>query len=204
MRNRIKVVVFDLGNVLIPFDYNRIIESMNNIDAGLGDRFAKKYYENYHIHREYEKWELSDNEFLIILNEWSENKIDEENLKRIYADLFVENKETTALLPILKEKYKLVLLSNTNFIHQKYGWEKYDFLKHFDKLILSHEVGAIKPEERIYRAVEAFTNESSESHVFIDDIAEYVEGAKKCGWDGIHFKSHKQLVRNLQQRGVLS
>lgn len=202
MENKIRVVVFDLGNVLIPFDYNRLIESMNKIDDGLGDRFAKKYYDNYHVHRQYEKWELSDDEFIKIMTEWTENKIPEEKLKNIYADLFVENIDTTALLPILKKNYKLVLLSNTNFIHQKYGWEKYNFLKHFDKLILSHEVGAIKPEEKIYRAVEAFTNEPSASHIFIDDIAEYVEGAKKCGWDGIQFKSHNQLVDDFKVRGI--
>jgi len=203
MENNIKVIVFDLGNVLIPFDYNILIEAMNKIDDGLGNRFAKKYYDNYHVHREYEKWELSDTEFLKIMMEWSENKISEENLKHIYSDLFVENKDTTPLLPILKENYKLVLLSNTNFIHQKYGWEKYDFLKHFDKLVLSHEVGAIKPEEKIYKAVEAFTNEPSECHFFIDDIAEYVEGAKKCGWEGVQFISHYKLVNALRERKIL-
>jgi len=78
------------------------------------------------------------------------------------------------------------------------GWEKYNFLEHFDKLILSHEVGAIKPEEKIYRAVEEFTNEPSEKHIFIDDIAEYVEGAKKLGWKGIQFKSHEQLTEDLK------
>jgi len=202
MENNIKVIVFDLGNVLIPFDYNRLIKSMNKIDDGLGDRFSKKYYDNYHVHRQYEAWELSNKEFLEIITEWTEHKIDEENLKHIYADLFVENQETTALLPILKENYKLVLLSNTNFIHQKYGWEKYEFLKHFDKLILSHEIGAIKPEEKIYRAVEAFTKEPSANHIFIDDIAEYVEGAKKCGWDGVQFQSHDQLVDDLRARGI--
>jgi len=146
---------------------------------------------------------LSNDEFIKIMTEWTENKIPEEKLKHIYADLFVENIDTTALLPILKQNYKLVLLSNTNFIHQKYGWEKYNFLKHFDKLILSHEVGAIKPEEKIYRAVENFTKETSASHIFIDDIAEYVKGAKKCGWDGIQFKSHNQLVEELNVRGIL-
>ncbi len=203
MTNKIKVVVFDLGNVLIPFDYGRILKAMNDIDAGLGDRFIKKYYDNYHVHREYETWELSNSEFIKILLNWTENKVAEEKLKNIYADLFVENVDTTALLPILKQNYKLVLLSNTNFIHQKYGWEKYEFLKHFDKLILSHEVGAIKPDEKIYRAVEAFTNEPSKSHVFIDDIAEYIEGAKKCGWSGIQFKSHRQLVNDLKTVGIL-
>ncbi len=203
MINKIKVIVFDLGNVLIPFDYGRILKAMNDIDTGLGDRFIKKYYDNYHVHREYETWKLSDSEFIKILVDWAENKIDEEKLKNIYADLFVENVDTTALLPMLRQNYKLVLLSNTNFIHQKYGWAKYEFLKHFDKLILSHEVGAIKPEEKIYRAVETFTNEPSESHVFIDDIAEYIEGAKKCGWSGIQFKSHTQLVDDLKTVGII-
>jgi putative hydrolase of the HAD superfamily len=202
MESKIKVIVFDLGNVLIPFDYNRLIDAMNNIDPGLGNRFAKNYYDNYHVHRKYERWELSNSEFIKILTEWSENKIPEKKLKHIYSDLFVENKETTELLPLLKKNYRLVLLSNTNFIHQKYGWEKYDFLKYFDKLILSHEVGAIKPEEKIYRAVENFTNETSESHIFIDDIAEYVEGAKKCGWDGVQFISAEKLKEDFKLLGV--
>ena len=46
MKSKIKVIVFDLGNVLIPFDYNILIEAMNKIDEGLGNRFAKKYYDN--------------------------------------------------------------------------------------------------------------------------------------------------------------
>lgn len=198
MENKISVIVFDLGNVLIPFDYNRLVEKMNAIDAGLGNRFGKRYYDNYDVHRKYERWLINDDEFIKIMMDWTEHKISEEDFKFIYSDLFTENKATTSILPKLKQNYKLVLLSNTNYIHQKYGWEKYNFLKHFDKLILSHEVGAIKPEEKIYRAVEEFTNEPSEKHIFIDDIAEYVEGAKKLGWKGIQFKSHEQLTEDLK------
>lgn len=198
MNSDIKVVVFDLGNVLIPFDYNRIVTAINNIEMGLGDKFVKRYYDNYEVHRQYEKWEMTDSEFIKILMEWSEFRIPEEKLKFIYADLFELNEETISLLPKLKKYYKLVLLSNTNFIHQKYGWGKYKFLKYFDKLILSHEVGATKPEERIYRAVEEFTKEKSACHVFIDDIQEYVDGAKKYGWNGFQYTSYKTLLSDLQ------
>ncbi len=203
MEKEITVIVFDLGNVLIPFDYNRIISKLNSIDQGLGDRFSERYYDNYEVHRKYERWSLSDAEFLSIMMEWTEQKISEDDFKIIYSDLFTENKKTTALLPILKKKYKLVLLSNTNFIHQKYGWEKYDFLKHFDKLILSHEIGAIKPEEKIYRAVEDFTKERSENHIFIDDIKEYVEGAKNLGWSGIQFLNNDQLLNDFKMYNIL-
>jgi len=201
--NKIKVIVFDLGNVLIHFDYGRIKAALNNIDFGLGDRFIKKYYDNYHIHQKFEKWELTNNEFVEIMLDWCENKIDSETFMQIYADLFTEKTEITALLPKLKEKYLLILLSNTNFIHQKYGWEKYDFLKYFDKLVLSHEVGAIKPEEKIYKAVEEYTNELPENHLFIDDITEYVDGAKSLGWMGMELDSNNKLIADLRFYNIL-
>lgn len=200
----IKVIVFDLGNVLIPFDYNRILDKLNAIDEGLGERFYNVYKDNYHIHRKYERWELNEDEFLKIMLDWCEHKVSKEEFCHIYSDLFTVNEQTTSLLPSLKNRYKLVLLSNTNYIHQKYGWEQYDFLKHFDKLILSHEVGAVKPEAKIYKSVENFTGELPESHIFIDDIAEYVQGAKNMGWDAVQFKNHEQLLVDLKNRNILS
>ena len=72
----------------------------------------------------------------------------------------------------------------------------------FDKLFLSYEIGAAKPEEAIYRAVETYTRKPSSEHLFIDDIKEYVEGAKACGWDAIQFKGYENLVKELDKRGV--
>ena len=76
-------------------------------------------------------------------------------------------------------------------------------LKYFEKLILSHEVGACKPEEKIYRAVEEYTKLPSAEHIFIDDIFEYAEGAKKLGWDAIQFKSYEQLINELKIREII-
>ena len=197
------VIVFDLGNVLIPFDYSISVKRLNEIEIGLGEKFYEKYKNNYHIHRQFETWELSTNEFLNIMMEWTNFKVSEEGFCKIYSEVFTVNNNVAALLPQLKKKYKLVLLSNTNYIHQKYGWEEYEFLKHFDKLILSHEIGAVKPQEKIYKAVEAFTQLPPQEHIFIDDIAEYAEGARKCGWDGIVFTGYDNLCKELQKRNIL-
>lgn len=199
----IKIIVFDLGNVLIPFDYSRVITSLNNTESGLGDRFYKRYKTEYNVHREYEKWALTNEEFLKIMMQWTENKITEEQFCHIYADLFSTNDDVIALLPELKKNYKLVLLSNTNFIHQKYGWEKYEFLKYFDKLVLSHEAGAYKPEEKIYRTVEKFTGEPSSAHLFIDDVKEYCDGAEKLGWKSINFINYNDLVLKLRALDIV-
>jgi putative hydrolase of the HAD superfamily len=199
----IKAVVFDLGNVLIPFDYSVMIKKLNNLSGGLGDKYYEKYLSNYHVHKEFEKWQLSNDEFISINLEWLENKVSADEFCHLYSDIFTENRQTTSLLSLIKKKYKLFLLSNTNYIHQKYGWEKYEFLKWFDGLILSHETGATKPEEKIYRAVEKLSAEKSESHLFIDDVKEYVDGAVNIGWNAVQFINHEKLMNDLKSFGIL-
>lgn len=197
------VIVFDLGNVLIPFDYTKPIEYFNNLKPGMGDRFSQLYKDNYHIHRSFEKGELTQSQYLTQMIEWLEGKVTGEEFCKIFSDIFTLNNDVINLLPKLKEHYTLCLLSNTNEIHQEYGYQHHQFLNYFDKLFLSHEVGAIKPEEKIYRAVESFTGKPSGEHLFIDDIHEYVEGARSCGWDGIQFKSYEDLLTELNSRKIL-
>jgi len=104
----------------------------------------------------------------------------------------------------LKKDYRLFLLSNTNSIHQEYGWKKYEFLKYFDKLILSHEVKSLKPEEKIYREVEKASGLPSSNHFYIDDIQEYVNAAKKIGWDAVQFVDYEKLINDLELRNIIN
>lgn len=197
------VIVFDLGMVLIPFDYEIAKNRLNKIEEKLGDNFLRFYKSNYELHRNFERGDISEDEFLFpILNSLG-NKIDKKTFCDIFSKIFTVNEDVTELLPELKKNYKLVLLSNTNSIHYEYGYKNYYFLKHFDKLILSHEARAVKPEEKIYRTVEAFTNKPSNEHFFIDDIEEYVNGAKRCGWNGTQFFNYKKLVGDLKIEGIL-
>ena len=132
-----------------------------------------------------------------------DHTIDEETFCKYWSDIFSFNDDVIALLPILKKKYKLYLISNTNSIHKKYGYQNYEFLKLFDKLILSHEVKFIKPEKEIYLEVQKVSGFPSEEHIFVDDILEYVDAAKSLGWDGIQFLGYDDLVMNLKEREIL-
>ncbi|MCX7798689.1 MAG: HAD family phosphatase [Melioribacter sp.] len=197
------VIVFDLGNVLIPFDYSRVIDKLNSINDGLGNKFSKLYMENYEYHRNFEKGLINKTDFLNTMLNWLEHKISVEEFCKIYSDIFTLNEKVISLIPSLKKNYKVFLLSNTNEIHEQYGYSHYDFLRYFDKIFLSHKIGAVKPEEKVYRVVESHSQKPSSEHLFIDDVIEYVEGAKKCGWDGIQFKSYEQLLTELKFRNII-
>jgi len=204
MDRKYSVIVFDLGNVLIPFDYQIVLKQLNEIDSGLGVKFSEFFKNNYHIHQSFERWEITTDEFISTLLKVLDNKLGTEEFCKIYSSLFTTNDDVIALLPELKKNYKLELLSNTNYIHQKYGYGHYEFLNHFDKLFLSHEIGAIKPEEKFYKAVETYTQKPPDEHIFIDDVEDYVDGAKKMGWDGIQFTGYDNLVSEFKLRGILN
>ena len=196
-------IVFDLGKVLIPFDYTLAINKLNKIEEGLGSRFIEFYKTNYNFHRDFERGKISETEFVNKMLEVVDHKVDSETFKKYYADIFSVNEEVASLLPILKDNYSLFLLSNTDSIHQKYGWQKYEFLKYFDKLILSHEVHSVKPEEKIYRKVEEASGFPSKEHFYIDDIQEYVDAAIKLGWDAVVFEGYDKLMNDLKERKII-
>lgn len=203
INRKYSAIVFDLGQVLVRFDYKYFVEKVNKHRAGIGEQFLELYNNNYNIHRDFEKGLISEKVFVSKMLEYLEHIIDEETFCKYWSDIFSFNDDVIALLPELKKKYKLYLISNTNAIHKKYGYQDYKFLKLFDKLILSHEVGFIKPEEGIYREVEKVSGFSSDEHIFIDDILEYIDAAKNIGWDGIQFIGYDDLVTNLKARDIL-
>lgn len=201
--NNYSVIVFDLGNVLIKFDYNIAIKKLDSIEHNLGKKFYDNYRANYHIHRQFEKGLLTEEEFLEIMLANLDHKVEAEDFCRIYSEIFEPNQEVVSLLPKLKNNYQLILLSNTDPLHKKYGWDKYEFLSHFNYKVLSYEAKSVKPEEKIYRTVEQISQNPSHKHLYIDDIPEYVEAAKQLGWDAIQFLDYNQLYEELRSRGIL-
>ena len=197
------VIVFDLGMVLVSYNYNIALERFEKINSGFGVNYLNHYKANYITHRQFERGDISEEEFLNKTMTVFDSQVNKEIFKKIYSEIFTINEDVVALLPELKKNYTLMLLSNTNSIHREYGWKNYEFLKYFDKLILSYEVNAVKPEEKIYRAVEKASERPPYSHILIDDVKQYVEAAIKCGWDGIQFTGYKKLVNELKSRKIL-
>jgi putative hydrolase of the HAD superfamily len=98
----------------------------------------------------------------------------------------------------------VLALSNTNPIHFALLKEAYPLLRHFHGYVLSYEVGAAKPEAKIYRAAIARAQCNPEECFFTDDLAVNVEAARELGMDAVQFFSAEQLERELRARGALS
>lgn len=200
---KLKALCFDLGNVLIYFDWKIAESRLNKIELGLGFRTTQFLKNNRNLIVQIEKGKITEDEFLSAIKKHIDSKIDQITLAKIYSEIFWENKVLTNLLPELHQKYNLYLLSNTNAIHKKFGWEKFEFLKHFDKLFLSYELGYLKPEKEIYQKVLEKIKIKPEEILYVDDIKEFVEAAKECGWNAYHFTSNENLVEFFKESQIL-
>jgi putative hydrolase of the HAD superfamily len=113
------------------------------------------------------------------------------------------NPKMYALVDQLKEREITVgLLSN---IDERIGklLRGYGYYEPFDPCLLSHEIGADKPNAEAYRILIERLDCQADEIVFIDDKRENVEAAQKEGIDAILFESHDQIVSELQKRGAL-
>jgi putative hydrolase of the HAD superfamily len=198
----IKAVIFDLGRVIVPFDFKRgyvRLEALCGIPAaeipnklrstGLVQRFESGQIEPHDFVREFSGHLNLDTTY--------------ETFCEIWSSIFLpETLIGEDLLRGIARNYRMVLLSNTNVIHYEMLRRNYALLRHFHACVLSYEVGAMKPSPLIYRkAIEAAGCEASECF-FTDDMADYVEGARSQGIDAVQFQSEAQIVDELRKRGV--
>ena len=98
----------------------------------------------------------------------------------------------------LRGKYKTGLISNAwSDLRDFVVREKFDDA--FDKMIISAEVGVMKPEPKIFQiALEQFGVKPKEA-VFVDDFYVNIEGCEKVGIKGIHFKDAESTLQQLKE-----
>jgi glucose-1-phosphatase len=98
----------------------------------------------------------------------------------------------------LRGKYKTGLISNAwSDLRDFVVREKFDDA--FDKMIISSEVGAMKPEPKIFQiALEQFEVRPKEA-IFVDDFYINIEGCEKVGMKGVHFKDVESTLKQLRK-----
>jgi len=102
----------------------------------------------------------------------------------------------------LKQRYPLVLVSNTNALHVEFISQKYNVLDYFHEHIFSHEVGSLKPDRKIYEAAISAAGKPATELFFTDDRLENIEAALEMGIHAHLFHSFGGLVEALRGQGV--
>jgi len=197
----IQAIVSDLGQVLLPFDVERAWSAILphcNADPVTVRRTLSSLVRETRLGC----GGISGAEFHRRLAEQVGLRLSAEEFRRAWSDMFWEDEAVRRLIERAPVRFRL-LLSNTNELHWSWITETYPHLfQAFDQLLVSHECGCEKPDPAIYRRVFAETGLPPEQHLFIDDIAENVEGARAVGMDAILHTGAGMLREEFKRRGL--
>lgn len=112
------------------------------------------------------------------------------------------NRELVDIIIKLKEKYKIVLLSNAldSWLHKILA--ENDLYKCFDHYVISGEEGIAKPSLEIYRIALSRSDTDPGQAVFIDDNGRNLLAAEAVGIRGILYENNEKLLYDLKELGI--
>ena len=193
----VRNIIFDIGKVLVSYEPDAYMERL-----GISPKDQKKINEAMF---ENKLWNDSD-QGLGTPDEFLQKFIaGAPELEKEITQIHRTVGETVELMPYALEwildlkarGYHVYILSNyaENMLDQTE--EKLKFLPLMDGVVFSYRIKKLKPDPEIYEYLcDEFWLEPEES-VFIDDRAENIAGAEKCGIHGIVFTSYEQAKKEL-------
>lgn len=193
----VKNVVFDIGQVLLEFNWKNFIENMD-IAQDKKKKLANVTLGNINHWNEHDRG-MSDEDFI---KKSLEIEPDIEGELRYYLEnigtIVKEYEYSVPLMRSLKEKgYNVYLLSNYGKTPFKYALDNMKFFDKADGMVVSYQVGVIKPEPEIYKILFDKYKLIPEECVFIDDRADNIDAAVKMGMKGIVFDEIGNVLKQM-------
>ena len=205
MKNNIKNIIFDLGDVILNIDIPKTVRAFAEL-SGRSDQHLHRVFTENELFRKFETGSLSEEGFRNLVREILEMPD--------LADTDIDNAWNALLLDIpparigllekLADRYQLYLLSNTSSIHITkvnqilHTTSGIEDLRHlFKKLYFSYEMGIMKPDPQIYLNVLEDAGIEAAQTLFLDDNQANIEAAGKLGINIIHVQKPTTILEYL-------
>lgn len=203
-----KFLYFDLGNVLLTFDNDRMLRQIAEL-CGVDESVIREAFmptgTSADLQWRFESGLVSEDEYHDAVRQATGADPTRAALEHAASDMFAPIEPTMELAMRLKQHgRRLGLLSNTNAFHWRFVLDgRYPVLNEaFEVQVTSFGAGAMKPDRRIYELAIEQSGVDRGDVFFTDDRPENVAGARDAGIDAVRFTSTEQLVEDLRVRGV--
>lgn len=203
MKHSIKSVVFDLGKVLVDFDYG-IAGRKLAARAGMAATELGQFLVHVPLIVRYETGLISSQEFYEEVRAATGYLGDLEEFAQLFADIFTPIEPMIELHSELRgQGYRTYIFSNTNELAIRFIRRNFPFFQNFDGYILSYEHKSMKPESGLYEVVETKSGVRGQEILYVDDRPENVASGAARGWQVILQESPAKTRSVIQQLGLL-
>lgn len=204
MTQTINAIIFDFGNVLLEWNPRFVYRRYFPNDEAAMEQFLHEV--NF---MEWNALQDKGRTFADGVADLSRQFPHYSNLIQAYHDNWSESigdsiSGTIELMKRLKKAgYPVYGLSNWSLETFPYVRQKYNFFELLDDIIISGEVGSVKPEPEIFEITLGRIGRPAHECLFIDDSLQNINQARSMGFVTVHFKSAQQLARVLHELKLL-
>jgi FMN phosphatase YigB (HAD superfamily) len=198
-----ETVVFDLGKVLVDFDYS-IAARRIAARARMNAPEIQAFIDHSPLLFRFETGRITKEEFFVEVRSSTgfDGTIGE--FAAFFSDIFTPIEPMVRLHSELRRMgVPAFIFSNTNELAFGHIRNRFPFFRDFDGYILSYEHGSMKPEDLLYDVVEAKTGRRGDSLLYFDDRPENVEAGLRRGWRAVQHISPDESRKAAQRAGLL-
>jgi HAD superfamily hydrolase (TIGR01509 family) len=191
-------VIFDLGKVLLDFDYSKVAARMLKYCDLPREAIIRALNQSPLLHR-YETGLVSTNDFFEEVKKLSKFCGQFSDFEKIFGDIFTPIPEMIDLNTRLRARdVPTFIFSNTNELAIRHIRATYPFFANFTDYIFSYEHRSMKPDPAIYAVLERIAKKKSGDLLYIDDRLENVEQGAARGWRTIHHTNHGATITRVE------
>lgn len=191
-----KTILFDIGNVLLFFDFNRTLTKLGIDPVSPPENLMNEFYT---LRDRLETGELSRDAFFDKLTTLTKFTGGTDALRDAYCDIFTPNDKMWETLRSIAGSAQTVLFSNTSEIHIEFVRQRYPDFSLFDNAVFSYEVGDSKPRSPMYQDVIDRVGANPEQTFYVDDLLANINTGEDFEFTCHHYQSdrHDALVADL-------
>jgi len=202
--NEIEALLFDLGGVVFAIDFDRAFQSWQAYSRLDPDELRGRFAMDLPYQR-HERGEIAAAEYFSHLRAQLQLDASDAEISAGWNAIFGDElTETIDCIRKVSARLPCFAFSNSNPTHQQAWLETYPgSLDAFERIFVSSELGLRKPEAAAFDAIAAATGIRLEAQLFFDDTEENVHAARDAGMPAVHVRSHDDVIRALQDNGLL-
>jgi len=201
---KVEVILFDLGNVLIDFDHKISAARISKFTNLTPDTIYNLFFDS-QLTGDFEEGKVNPMDFYNQVKEKLDLDLDYDSFVPIWNEIFFlseKNRTVNYITNLLKNEYRLAVLSNINALHYDYIKNNFSVFENFNNVLTSFEMKFRKPDPEIYKKALDVLGVSPDKVFYTDDRPELVEKARELGINAFVFTGIDKLSQDLKEVGI--
>ena len=175
----IRAFLFDIGNVLVRFDYGRVFRRLEAMAGAERVAVAEPVIRG--MGPELESGRLTAEAFVDRAVDLLGPTVTAERFREVFNDIFTANEPMHAAVESLRGRVPLHLFSNTSELHERHLFERFPVFDRFDGGFYSWRAGCMKPDEAFYHLALETLGLPPEAVAYVDDLPDNAATGRRLG-----------------------